>query len=773
MPICGVFIFGGGGLRNIARDLAGDYSGCIPSETQEGIYEAEGVVDRVVYANEDNGYHVVELLCGGDILTVVGDMPQIFPGERLKVTGKFVTHSSYGKQLEVQSSQRRLPDNREDILRYLMSGAVKGVGPISAERIFNRFGDETLLILENDPMQIAEVRGFSHKKAVAIAEELTKLFDLRRMMLYLSGYGLRPSESVKTIRALGEHTMQLVEDNPYILCCNAIGLDFTRVDSLAFERGFEYNNDNRLCAGVLHVLRHNLQNGHTCLPTEKLLGAAQTLLRCEPELTENALNCQMAMGEVLPVTFGERQFCYLSKVLAAEKYIADRMHMLSHADSSAEPVSDEELAELEKAVGITYENVQKEAVKTAIAHGTSIITGGPGTGKTTILYAVLRLLQNRGLKVTLAAPTGRAAKRMSELVGWEATTIHRLLDSRVGGAENRYLTFGRNEESPLDSDAVIIDEASMCDVFVMEGLLRAMHPGTKLILVGDADQLPAVGAGNIMRDLTSSGKIPLIRLTEIYRQAASSLIVVNAHRINSGEPPILNRKDKDNDFFFMPIRTEHECVKTLVSLCSARLPARYGWSPFTDIQVLTPGRKGALGTIELNKKLQAVLNPPSGSPQFEFEGFSYRIGDKIMQTHNDYDIMWTRNGEAGVGLYNGDTGIVTGIDKAARLLYADFDGRQVCFTSQQLIELEPAYACTVHKSQGSEFEAVVIPLFPAYSEQLMYRNLLYTAVTRAKKMLVIVGNEATVMKMVSNEKKALRYTGLKKFLLGLDKGVEP
>ncbi len=758
------------GLRDIAGDLAGDFSGCVPCDSEDGLYEAEGVVDRVVFANEENGYHVVELLCGGDILTVVGEMPQLYPGERLKAIGKFVTHSSYGKQLEVQSSERRLPDNREDILRYLMSGAVKGIGPISAERIFDRFGDDTLFILENDPMQVAEVRGFSHKKAVAIAEELTKLFDLRRMLIYLSGYGLRPSESVKTIRVLGENTMQLVEDNPYILCCNAIGLDFARVDALAFERGFEYNNDNRLGAGVLHVLRHNLQNGHTCLPTDKLLGAAQTLLRCEPELAENALNSQMELGEILPVSFGVRQFCFLSKVFVAEKTIADRMRILSQIDTYAKPVSDAEIAELEKSVGITYENYQKEAIRTAVSHGACIITGGPGTGKTTILYAVLRLLQNRDLKVTLAAPTGRAAKRMSELVGWEATTIHRLLDSKVGNGDDRWLTFGRNEESPLDSDAVIIDEASMCDIFVMEGLLRAMRPDAKLILVGDADQLPAVGAGNIMRDLAGSGKIPLIRLTEIYRQAASSLIVVNAHRINSGEPPVLERKD--GDFFFMPVRTETECVKTLVSLCSARLPARYGWSPFTDIQVLTPGRKGALGTIELNKKLQAVLNPPSGSPQYDYEGFSYRIGDKIMQTHNDYDIMWTRDGEAGIGLYNGDSGIVTGIDKAARLLYADFDGRQVCFTSQQLNELEPAYACTVHKSQGSEFEAVILPIFPAYSEQLMYRNLLYTAVTRAKKMLIIVGSEATVMKMVSNEKKALRYTGLKKFLLGLDEGAE-
>ena len=767
------FYFGGGGLRDIARDLAGDISGCVPYNNENGLYEAEGVVDRVVYANEENGYHVVELLCGGDIITVVGDIPQIYPGERLKVIGKFVTHSSYGKQLEVQSSERRFPDNREDILRYLMSGAVKGIGPISAERIFDRFGDETLFILENDPMQISEVRGFSHKKAIAIAEELTKLFDLRRMLLYLSQYGLRPSESVKTIQTLGENTMQLVDDNPYILCCSAIGLDFARVDALAFERGFEYNNDNRLGAGVLHVLRHNLQNGHTCLPTEKLLGAAQTLLHCEPELAENALNNQMAMGEILPVSFGERQFCFLSKVHTAEKYIADRLMLLSHIDTYTKTVNDNEITELEKSVGITYENYQKEAIRTAISHVTSIITGGPGTGKTTILYAVLRLLQNRNLRVTLAAPTGRAAKRMSDLVGWEATTIHRLLDSKVGNGDDRYLSFGRNEESPLDSDAVIIDEASMCDVFVMEGLLRAMRPDAKLILVGDADQLPAVGAGNIMRDLASSGIIPLIRLTEIYRQAASSLIVVNAHRINSGEAPILDRKDKESDFFFMPVHTESECVRTLISLCSARLPSRYGWSPFTDIQVLTPGRKGSLGTIELNKKLQAVLNPPSQSPQFEFEGFSYRIGDKIMQTHNDYDIMWTRGGEAGVGLYNGDTGIVIGIDKAARLLYADFDGRQVCFTSQQLNELEPAYACTVHKSQGSEFEAVIIPIFPAYSEQLMYRNLLYTAVTRAKKLLVIVGSEITVLKMVTNDKKALRYTGLKKFLLRLDEGVEP
>ena len=744
---------GSGGLNVVSEGFA-------PGEANR-LWEAEGVVDRVVYANEETGYHVVELLCGDETITVVGAMPYIHEGERLCATGKFVTHRVYGKQLAVESAKRSLPDSREDILRYLMSGAVKGIGPVTAERIFDRFGDDALEVLENDPMQISEIKGISHGKAVEIASELTKLFDIRRMMLGLAEYGLRPSESLRTVQAFGDHTMQLVEENPYVLCSGAVGMDFERVDTIAYERGFEYNNRCRLGAGALHVLRYNLKNGHTCLPTDKLLGAAQTLLHCEPELAVEGLQSMLDSGEVVAEIFGDRQFCFQRELHTAEKYVHDRLLEMLKTHRPLAPIDDGEIAALEQKVGITYEEYQKAAMRTAVESGASLITGGPGTGKTTILYAVLRLLQSRGCKVSLAAPTGRAAKRMSQLVGWEAATIHRMLECSVSEGDSRFLTFKRNEENPLDADYIIIDEASMCDALVTEGLLRAVKPGAALLLVGDADQLPSVGPGNIMRDLCACGKIPLIRLTEIYRQAQKSRIVVNSHRINRGEMPDLTRAD--SDFFFLPASTEEDCARKVVDLCARRIPSHYKWSPFTEIQLLSPGRQGTLGTWELNKRLQAALNPPKGGPQAEFENFTYRPGDKIMQTHNNYDIMWKRGSEAGVGLFNGDCGIITEIDRQGGVITADFDGREVFLSFEMLTDIEPAYACTVHKSQGNEYEAVVIPIFPAYSEKLMYRNLLYTAVTRAKSLLVLVGNRSTLEKMVTNDRKSLRYTGLIRF----------
>lgn len=731
-----------------------------------GLYEVDGVVDRVVYANQESGYHVLELVCGSTNVTAVGEMPDIFEGERITATGRFITHRNFGKQFAIETAKRRLPDNREDTIRYLMSGAIKGIGPVLAERIVDRFGDETMRVLENDPMQLAEVNGISLPKARDFAEELMKLFDLRRTMLYLAEYGLRPSESLRAVKLLGDSTMQLVEENPYILCCESIGLDFARVDGLAFERGFLYDNDNRLGSGILHVLRHNLQNGHTCLPTDKLLEAAVSLLRCEPELATAALERLVANSDAVLCRFKGRQFCFLPEYYRHERFIADKITTLMQAKRSVDPVTDEQIDGLQEKNGIVYEGYQRQAIKTAFESGVTIITGGPGTGKTTILLSVLQLAQSRKLNVSLAAPTGRAAKRMSDVTGWDAMTIHRLLECKVGEGGERYLEFQRNEENKLKADMIVIDEASMCDTDIIAALLHAIGDDARLILVGDADQLPAVGAGNIMRDLCNSGKTALIRLTEIYRQAANSKIVVNAHLINSGKPPLLTREN--SDFFFLDASTEEKCAKTVLDLCCRRLPQRYGWSPFTDIQLLTPSRKGVLGTFELNKRMQEILNPKSEAPQYEFEGFCYRIGDKIMQNHNNYDIMWTKDGVAGIGLYNGDCGIITAIDRQDSRIDADFDGRQVSFTPEQLVDLEPAYACTVHKSQGSEFEAVVIPVFPAYSEHLMYRNLLYTAVTRAKTLLVLVGDRQTLMKMVANEKKALRYTGLRKFLTGQD-----
>ncbi|MBQ3140440.1 MAG: AAA family ATPase, partial [Clostridia bacterium] len=465
----------------------------------EGTWELSGVVDHVIYANEETGYHVLELLCGSQTVTVVGEIPQVYEGEKLCAVGKFVFHRSHGRQFSVENVRRELPDNRDDIMRYLMSGAVKGIGPVLAERIFDTFGDEALYILENDPMMVAEVKGVSRAKALKIAEELTKLFDLRRMMIFLAEYGLRPSESMRVVNTLGDRTMMMVEENPYILCCYAIGLDFGRVDALAQERGFSYDNRERVEAGVTHVLRHNLGNGHTCLPTDKLLAAASSLLRCEPDSTEDALQRLLDREDVIAEEFGERQYIFLSECHRAERCIAETIRMM-HLRSGSRPVSDGEIDDLERTIGITYEQYQRQAIRTALTSGVTIITGGPGTGKTTILNAVMQLFTRRGKSVSLAAPTGRAAKRMSEVTGCEATTIHRLLESEHSNDEG-YVNFKRNAQNPLTADVVIIDEASMCDIFLTEALLSAMKLSATLVLVGDADQLPAVGAGSVMRDL--------------------------------------------------------------------------------------------------------------------------------------------------------------------------------------------------------------------------------------------------------------------------------
>lgn len=744
----------------MTRDFLSDDNAPVLLSEDAGLWEIEGVVDSVVYTNPDNGYHVLEVLCGSQSITAVGELPAIFEGERIKATGRFKNHRSFGKQFSIETLERWLPDNRDDILKYLISGAVKGIGPVTAERIFDRFGDQTMAVLENDPMLLQEVRGISAAKAREFANELTRVFDLRRMTLFLAEYGLHPSESIRTVKVLGDATSVLVQENPYILCSTGIGLDFARVDELAREKGFEYDNHNRIKSGVIHVLRHNLSNGHTCLPDDKLLAAAAAVLRCEPEMAENALDSLTEEGYVVAAQTDSRKFCFLSEYYSYESFIAQKVLLMSSLPPKFREVSDAEIDALQKQENIVYEKHQREAIAAILKHRINIITGGPGTGKTTILSAVLRLAHDRGMKISLAAPTGRAAKRMSELTGWEAMTIHRLLE--CGYNEDGVLGFTKNEDNTLSADLTVIDEASMCDAEITAALLHAVVDDSYVVFVGDSDQLPSIGAGNIMRDLCDSGKVSLIRLTEIYRQAADSKIVVNAHRINRGEAPDLSREG--SDFFLIKAGSERECSSLVTDLCCRRLPAKYGWSPFTDIQVLSPSRKGMLGTFELNKRLQQVLNPPGAAPSLDFEGFSYRIGDKIMQTRNNYDIIWEKDGLGGIGLFNGDCGIITGIDRADWVVSADFDGREVVLTYEQMTDIEPAYACTVHKSQGNEYEAVIIPVFDAYSDRLMYRNLLYTAVTRARQLLVLVGSENVLMKMVSNDRRSLRYTGLRRFL---------
>lgn len=720
----------------------------------------EGVVNNIVYKNEESGYHVLELMTEKDIITVVGEIPAVFEGEELKVWGKYVVHQRFGSQFSAEKVERRLPDDEERIIQYLSSGSVKGIGPVMAERIVRYFGSKTLSILENDPMLLSEVRGISYGKAVAMAEGLTHLFDMRRMLIFLNEYGLHPSEALMVWRALGERTINMVEENPYILCSPGIDLDFVRVDIIARELGVGEESSERIDSGLLYVLRYNLRNGHTCLPRHKTIQTAAKLLSAEPEPVEEQLNKLISDGLLLEIPFGERLFLYLPEVWAAEFYCSERIKQLSATEPDKLVLSDRELETLEEQAGISYETEQQNAIRAAMGNGLTVITGGPGTGKTTVMSAVIRALENRGLEAVLAAPTGRAAKRLSELTNRNAKTIHRLLECSYG--ENGQMRFAKNEEDPLRADVVIVDEGSMVDIFLMEALLRAMPDDARLIFVGDADQLPSVGAGNLMRDLVESGEVCTIRLTRIFRQAAQSLIVVNAHRVNAGEQ--IEYKKRDSDFFFLPCQSAEETAKTVLDLCSKRLPETYQYSPYTDIQVLAPGRKGKLGTFELNRLLQQTLNPSKGGHEVNFNGFTYRVGDKIMQVRNNYDIIWERDGEQGAGLYNGDMGVIIEIQRGAGLITASFEDRITQFAVEELADVELAYAVTVHKSQGSEFPAVIIPLYRGTAPQLLYRNLLYTAITRARNLLILVGSIEVVEQMLQNDKKTLRYTGLKQFL---------
>lgn len=726
----------------------------------------QGAVSAVVYQNYENGYAVLRLnLGGGQTVTVVGTIPLPAVGERLMVTGKWSTHSNYGRQFEAEFLERLMPQTSVEILNYLSSRVIKGIGPRTASRIVEMFGEQTLAIMEREPERLSEVPGISREKARKIGEEFKLHVGIRQIMEFFALHHLSAELAVQVYKRYGDSTMELLYDDPYLLMDEELNASFGAVDQFAISLGVAGDDPRRVEAGTLFELSYNLTGGHCFLPEEKLIAATARLLQLESdEPVKQGIARLLEADRLVRETLAGITVIYLPELHEAETECT-RMLLDFAGHSFPEPRGlDRQIQAIAKESGIEYSGEQTQAIREAATSGLLLITGGPGTGKTTILRGILELLGQNQLRCLLAAPTGRAAKRLTEVTGEDASTIHRLLEAGIDPATGK-MFFARDAENPLKCDAVIVDEMSMVDVSLLYSLLQAIPTGKRLILVGDPDQLPPVGPGFPFGDMLRSGSLPTVRLTEIFRQAQKSLIVMNAHRVNQGEMPDL--KCVSSDFFFMR-RTSEEAVCALIrDLCATRLPQKMG-IPTDQIQVLSPTRKGAVGTVNLNRLLQAALNPQSPDKKERAYGdYQFREGDRVMQIRNNYDILWKKaDGSAvGAGIFNGDVGRIQTIDPASETLTVLFDDRLAEYDFTQLGELEPAYAMTVHKSQGSEYRAVILTAWNG-SPYLLSRSILYTAITRARELLIIVGREETVGVMVENARKNRRYSGLKLRLQG-------
>lgn len=723
----------------------------------------EGEVSSIVYYNEESGFCVFDFEAGGELTCVVGEFTDISEGEGLVLHGSFVHHPTYGLQFKAVACEHSMPSSASAILKYLSSGAIRGVGPVLARRMVERFGDQTLNVIEAEPGRLTEVRGITPAKAEKIAEEFQRIYGIRSVMLYLSQFSIEPGTAIKIWKRWGAGTPALVGENPYALCCEEIGLGFHEADRIAMQLELDAESPQRLTAGVEHVLRENLLAGHTCLPRDRLASVAAKLLSCDVSLSEWAITQAVGEERLIESEYGGRAYIYQPPYYHAEQYIAGRIRLAQLQGETPDAHLDTELAGLEEEMGISLAAGQREGIAAALRYPISILTGGPGTGKTTAINAMLALFERQRLKVALAAPTGRAAKRMSDMTGREAKTIHRLLEVDTTDPQRR--RFKHHEQNTLGYDVIILDEVSMVDTLLFESLLRAMRLACRMVLVGDADQLPSVSAGNVLHDLIRSGSVHTVCLTEIFRQAQQSRIVLSAHDIVHGKTPALDKKE--GDFFFLGRAGDAQSLQTVGELCLTRLPKAYRYSPLWDIQVIAPTRVGALGVTALNQHLQKLLNPQSPDKvQTSFMGSVFREGDKVMQVKNNYDIEFERDdGTRGAGVFNGDIGVVETIDRGSRTLFIRYEDRMAAYSFDMLEQLELAYAITVHKSQGSEFEAVVLPLM-SYPSKMYFRNLLYTAVTRARRLLVIVGSSSAVGYMVRNNLRTVRYTGLCEFIQG-------
>lgn len=722
--------------------------------------ELSGSVEDVIYKNADNGYTVINLGCDEGLIAVVGNLGDVNEGERLSLRGGWITSPKYGRQFKAAMCERSMPETESEISAYLGSGVIKGLGPAIAKKIVKQFGTEALDIIDNDCMQLTVIKGITSDKALYISNEYHKITGVNEVIKFLGEYNFGPAHAISVWSAFEHDSIKQIKTNPYILCTSGIDIDFRSVDRMAADLGFDAENSDRVRAGIVYVLHENANAGHTCLPTEKLRESVCDNLGIERRQFESCLDDCEEKDWVVRIMLGKREFVYLPEYYLAETYIAKKLAFMLRTSAQYEKDYSDEIRGVEFSENIQYEDLQRAAISACLTGSVFILTGGPGTGKTTTLNGVIKILKAQKKRILLCAPTGRAAKRMSDLTGEPARTIHRLLE--VDFTAKGELKFKRNETNPLPADVVIADEMSMVDALLMCSLVRAIKPTSKFIMVGDSNQLPSVGAGNVLKDLIASHYIPSVELKEIFRQAAQSLIVTNAHRIVNGEFPVLD--DRQNDFFFMNKSLESDIAELVIQLAKQRLPDTYGFSPIDDIQVLCPTKMGMAGTKELNKQLQSALNPPSqNKAELKFFDVIFRTGDKVMQTKNDYDVLWTKNNEKGSGIFNGDIGIIRSVDRFSQNVTIDFEGRVAIYTSEMLRRLEHAYAITIHKSQGSEYDAVIIPI-TAFTHNLLYRNLLYTGVTRAKKMIIVIGTRELVKTMVDNNRKMLRYSLLRPLL---------
>lgn len=721
--------------------------------------EINGTVSAVIFRNDENGYGVVKLeLDSGEKVTAVGCLPYIAPGEMLSAEGAWMTHAQHGRQFKIEQCSRLLPTSAEAIYEYLAGGTVRGIGPATAALIVDRFGDKALDVLEMQPEKLAEIKGISSSKAKDISAGFKKQAGVRRLTEFLCSYGIQPVFALRMFKVYGNSAIEVVHENPYILASSHIGASFAEADSLALALGLDGDSLNRVCAAVVFELVHNSGNGHCFIPRGKLTMATSQLIGVAHELVEDAVDKLAETGEIVCCTVAGLDACYLAPLYEAETYTANRIKSMCRAKAERKVDITSIVLRLEAANDIEYAPMQREAIALAAQNRMLVITGGPGTGKTTILKAVLALYDELELETYLAAPTGRAAKRMSELCGTEASTIHRMLGAKMS-EDGETVVFGKGEEDKLACDALIIDECSMVDITLMHAILKALKPDCRILLVGDADQLPSVGPGNVFSDIIRSGVVPTVHLTEIFRQKADSRIVRNAHMIDRGEHPDFN--ENSGDFFRLRRMQGGSCVDTIVELCKKRLPENMK-IPSNQIQVLSPSRKGETGTVNLNKCLQAALNPPDeGKKEKLFGETVFRVGDRVIQIKNNYDIAWKdKLGKSGMGIYNGDIGTIVEIDTVSEYLKVDYDDRTALYGFEMLNELEHAWALTVHKSQGSEYRAVILSLNPV-AQLLLTRSVLYTAVTRAKELLIMVGDDNVAHRMIDNHKQSRRYSALR------------
>ena len=724
------------------------------------LFEVSGTIESVIYKNEENGYTVLRLRDGdGELVTVVGCFPYAAAGESMIASGAWVNHSVHGRQFKAEFAQRLLPTSASAIYDYLAGGTVKGIGPATAALIVDRFGDKTLDVLESAPEKLAQIKGISHDKAKRMSNDFRRQVGVRRIMEFVCSFGIRPILAMRMYKFYGDEALELLRANPYILSTNHIGGKFSEADALALEMGLDGNDRNRINAAALFELRHNLNNGHCFIPQEKLAAVTAELISVDIEDVENGIAELIETGQVIYEEIAGCKACYLPEIYEAETDAAQQLARMCRNKFHEDIDIDALIKRIERQQGIKYAPLQRQTLSLALENQLVVITGGPGTGKTTSIRAILAMFNELGLNTLLTAPTGRAAKRMSELSGEEAVTVHRLLGAKFAEDGER-VVFTKDESDRLECGAVILDECSMVDITLIDALLRVLPDDARLVMVGDADQLPSVGPGNVFSAAIRSGVVPTVKLTEIFRQNEGSRIVSNAHMINRGEHP--NLSENKGDFFRLKRLQAASAVETVVELCSVRLPNKMG-IPSTDIQVLSPTRKGELGTKNLNMQLQRTLNPPmDGKREKLFGDITFREGDRVMQIKNNYDILWRSedNKTAGSGIYNGDIGHIVSIDPDAETVMVNFDGRLAVYAFDSLLELEHAWAMTVHKSQGSEYRAVVLALSPS-TQMLLTRDVIYTAVTRAKQLLILVGDDETAFRMIDNYRQSRRYTALR------------